>query len=63
MKTIETERAIESIGYKVMATTKHPTGMSFDAHRVVGKRKLVRGPVSDTHGGAMMGLYIACLQN
>lgn len=58
---IETQKAIESIGFSVIATTKHPKGVSYDAHRVVGKRKLVRGPIEETPEEAMIGLYTACL--
>jgi len=62
MKVIDSAAAIEAVGYKVVATTKCPEGMSFDAHRVVGKRVLVRGPVGATHEEAMLGLYRACIQ-
>lgn len=55
------KEAIEEIGFSVKAVTKHPDGVSFDAHREVGKRILVRGPVKATHEEAMLALYVACL--
>lgn len=54
-------KAIESIGFSVKAVTKHEDGVSFDAHREVGKRILVRGPVRATHEEAMLALYVECL--
>lgn len=61
VRTIDTEKAIESIGFSVKAVTKHSDGVSYDAHREVGRRILVRGPVFAESGDAMMGLYMACL--
>jgi len=58
----KSKEAIESIGFSVVATTKHKDGISFDAHREVGRRILVHGPVEDTHDEAMLGLYVACLE-
>ena len=61
INTIDTHDAIESIGFTVIATTKQADGVSYDAHRVIGKRILVKGPVFTEPGDAMMGLYLACL--
>ena len=62
MKVIDNKEAIESIGFAVIATTKHTDGVSFDAHRTVGKRILVRGPIEASHDEAMFALYKECLE-
>ena len=62
MEALERSKAaIESIGFSVKAVTKHEDGVSYDAHREVGRRILVRGPVRATPEEAMLDLYVECL--
>lgn len=53
---------IESLGYAVVATTTWADGISFEAHRVVGKRILVKGEKSVSADEAYESLYYNCLR-
>lgn len=50
---------IENMGARVMAVTKHSDGLSYDAHVLVGKKRLVRGEVMPTHHTALYALWEA----
>ena len=50
------------MGFKVMAVTKHPEGLSFDAHKIVGRRCLVQGDVMPTYHLALAALYLRCAE-
>jgi hypothetical protein len=47
---------IESLGYRIVAATKHPDGVSYDAYRP-GFKRLVRGEVMPTYHTALYALY------
>jgi hypothetical protein len=55
------KRQIEAAGFKVMAVTKVGDETRFEAHRVVGSRKLVKGTYAGTPEKAMMSLHNKCL--
>lgn len=52
---------VEQIGFKVMAQERHLDGLlSFDAHRIFGRRCLVKGDPMPTYHAAMAALYLRC---
>lgn len=51
---------LEALGFRVIATTKHEDGVSFDAHFVAGKRFMVHGETMPDEDLAMTALFSAC---
>lgn len=56
----QTKDEIGKLGFQVVATEKHSTGVSFDAHFVLGKRFMVRGDVMPNDEMAMTALLVRC---
>jgi hypothetical protein len=53
---------IEKMGFRVMAVTNHPEGMSYDAHKIVGRRRLIQGDIMPTYHLALAALYMRCAE-
>lgn len=52
---------VEKLGFRVMATTSFDNGdVSYDAHSIVGRRRLVKGDRMQTPELAMVALLARC---
>jgi hypothetical protein len=57
---VDWKSAIEALGFQIIATTTWAKGVSYEAHYVAGKRKLIKGDVMPDETSAYVSLFHKC---